>query len=139
MFSQWFHPIPLRARHSSLASWHPAQFLLKSLLVMLLCAAGWDCGYNRQEKWTKVGIQIRLITLSKPHWATHRSSCWATWWCSPWPWSPLRGSWSGTSPLDTRPSLGGVSGLEDTASGLGKLCPHFVKYVIFQCFIKWSY
>ena len=25
---------------------------------MLLCAAGWDCGYNRQEKWAKVGIDM---------------------------------------------------------------------------------
>ena len=68
-------PFHYRARHSSQPGWHPAQFLVSSLLVMLLCAAGWDCGYNRQEKWAKVGRDMTADWSTHSHRSGQRS-CW---------------------------------------------------------------
>jgi len=50
------HPIPsITEPGTPQSAWPPALQLCSvsglTLLVMLLCAAGWDCGYNRQEKW----------------------------------------------------------------------------------------
>ena len=62
-----FHPMPpLAVWATPLFTAGTAQFLLISLLVMLLCTAGWDCGYNRHEKWAKVGSSHPLVLLTNP-------------------------------------------------------------------------